>query len=247
MNEQAHQPSREPSKGEFVYRDTLMRVESLPAPPRASACPDRDGSAPSRGLSGVFRRLPMMRRAVGGRASTATPGTAGALARSGRCVAAGLLLAFVALLALLPEAQAQTTIENAAANSAPIFNEGTSTSREFNETIGEATVTTASDIGTAVAATDMDTGDTLEYSLSGTDAAKFTVDTGNGQIKINRLQVQNLFRLRFLDDATNVVLVGGVGLGKSHLVTATPSTPSPPPRPPGSSNATCAATSHRDC
>ena len=38
--------------------------------------------------------------------------------------------------------------------------------------------------------------------------------------KINRLQVQNLFRLRFLDDASNVVLVGGVGLGKSHLVTA---------------------------
>ena len=38
--------------------------------------------------------------------------------------------------------------------------------------------------------------------------------------KINRLQVQNLFRLRFLDDATNVVLVGGVGPGKSHLVTA---------------------------
>ena len=38
--------------------------------------------------------------------------------------------------------------------------------------------------------------------------------------KINRLQVQNLFRLRFLDDAANVVLVGGVGLGKSHLVTA---------------------------
>ena len=38
--------------------------------------------------------------------------------------------------------------------------------------------------------------------------------------KINRLQVQNLFRLRFIDEATNVVLVGGVGLGKSHLVTA---------------------------
>ena len=39
-------------------------------------------------------------------------------------------------------------------------------------------------------------------------------------VVLNRLQVQNLFRLRFLDDATNVVLVGGVGLGKSHLVTA---------------------------
>ena len=293
----------------------------------------------------------MMRRAGGGRASTATPGSAGALARSRRCVSAGLLLTFVALLALLPEAQAQTTIklvgngadsgstshlgtdssgdyrelaqqftsgsnpggytlntaaiwfatlpanadvtnfvaaiytdtsdtpgtlkytltnpstdfatngrkefsapsnstldpstkywlvlmndnatdgqhakvvstesgkdidslagwsietqryqrssmsgswtsfatelqirisgyENAAANSAPTFNDGTSTSREFDETIGEATVMTASDIGTPVAATD--TGDTLEYSLSGTDAAKFTVDTGNGQLK----------------------------------------------------------------
>ena len=178
MNEQAHQPSREPSNGEFVYRYTLMRVESLPAPPRASTCPDRDGSAPSRGLSGVFRRVPMMRRAVGERTSTEPPGRGAALARSGRRLTAGLLLAFVGLLALLPEAQAQTPI-----NSAPTFDDGTSTSREFNETIGEATVTTASDIETPVAATDTDTGDTLEYSLSGTDAAKFTVDTGNGQIK----------------------------------------------------------------
>ena len=38
--------------------------------------------------------------------------------------------------------------------------------------------------------------------------------------KINRLQAQNLFRLRFLDHTSNVVFVGGVGLGKSHLVTA---------------------------
>ena len=44
-------------------------------------------------------------------------------------------------------------------------------------------MTTASDIETPIAATDTDTGDTLEYTLSGTDAAKFTVDTGNGQIK----------------------------------------------------------------
>ena len=323
------------------------RRESSSASPAASACPGPDLRGPSCGLSGVFRRLrlPMMRRAGGGRASTATPGSAGALARSRRCVSAGLLLTFVALLALLPEAQAQTTIKlvgngadsgstshlgtdssgdyrelaqqftsgsnpdgytlNTAAiwfatlpanadvtnfvaaiytdtsdtpgtlkytltnpstdfatngrkefsapsnstldpstkywlvlmndnatdgqhakvvstesgkdidsladwsigtqryqrssmsgswtsfatelqirisgNSAPTFNDGTSTSREFDETIGEATVITASDIGTPVAATD--TGDTLEYSLSGTDAAKFTVDTGNGQLK----------------------------------------------------------------
>ena len=65
----------------------------------------------------------------------------------------------------------------------PTFDDGTSTSREFAETIGEATVSTASDIGTAVAATDTDTGDTLEYTLSGTDAAKFTIDTTSGQIR----------------------------------------------------------------
>ena len=38
--------------------------------------------------------------------------------------------------------------------------------------------------------------------------------------KINQLQVQNLFRMRFIEEAANVVFVGGVGLGKSHLVTA---------------------------
>jgi DNA replication protein DnaC len=38
--------------------------------------------------------------------------------------------------------------------------------------------------------------------------------------KINRMQVQNLFRLAFLADRTNVIFVGGVGLGKTHLATA---------------------------
>jgi DNA replication protein DnaC len=38
--------------------------------------------------------------------------------------------------------------------------------------------------------------------------------------KINRLQVQNLFRLRFIEDKANVIFLGGVGLGKTHLATA---------------------------
>ncbi|MEI6314808.1 MAG: IS21-like element helper ATPase IstB [Syntrophus sp. (in: bacteria)] len=38
--------------------------------------------------------------------------------------------------------------------------------------------------------------------------------------KINRELVQNLFRLTFLNDHTNVILIGGVGLGKTHLATA---------------------------
>ena len=38
--------------------------------------------------------------------------------------------------------------------------------------------------------------------------------------KINRLQVQHLFRLNFLAEKANAMLLGGVGLGKTHLATA---------------------------
>ena len=38
--------------------------------------------------------------------------------------------------------------------------------------------------------------------------------------KINRLQVQNLFRLNFIKDKGNVIFLGTVGVGKTHLATA---------------------------
>lgn len=38
--------------------------------------------------------------------------------------------------------------------------------------------------------------------------------------KINRMQVQNLFGLGFVADKSNVILLGGVGLGKTHLAIA---------------------------
>jgi len=38
--------------------------------------------------------------------------------------------------------------------------------------------------------------------------------------KINRAQMQNLFRLSFLKDKANVIFMGGAGLGKTHLSTA---------------------------
>lgn len=38
--------------------------------------------------------------------------------------------------------------------------------------------------------------------------------------KINRMAVQDLFRLEFLKEKSNVVFLGNVGLGKTHLATA---------------------------
>jgi DNA replication protein DnaC len=37
---------------------------------------------------------------------------------------------------------------------------------------------------------------------------------------INRATVQNLFRLKFLEEKTNVIFLGGVGLGKTHLASS---------------------------
>jgi DNA replication protein DnaC len=38
--------------------------------------------------------------------------------------------------------------------------------------------------------------------------------------RLNRLQVQNHFRLAFIQDKANLIFLGGVGLGKTHLATA---------------------------
>ncbi|MBE3098051.1 MAG: ATP-binding protein [Planctomycetes bacterium] len=38
--------------------------------------------------------------------------------------------------------------------------------------------------------------------------------------KINRPAIQNLFRLKFIEDKANAIFIGGVGLGKSHLAVA---------------------------
>lgn len=65
-------------------------------------------------------------------------------------------------------------------NSAPEFS-GTTATRSFTETVGDATVQSAGNVGATVEATD-DDNDTLTYTLEGTDAAKFTVDS-SGQIK----------------------------------------------------------------
>ena len=64
-------------------------------------------------------------------------------------------------------------------NVAPVFTDGSSTTRSVAENTASST-----NIGSAVAATDAD-GDTLDYSLSGTDAGSFSIDRNTGQLQTN--------------------------------------------------------------
>ena len=70
------------------------------------------------------------------------------------------------------------TINVTDANDAPVFSDGTSTTRSVAEN-----TTSGENIGTAVAATDADTGDTLTYTLGGTDAASFSIVSTSGQLQ----------------------------------------------------------------
>ena len=72
-----------------------------------------------------------------------------------------------------PSGSGQT---NAAGNSAPTFPSSTAT-RSVAENSGGGT-----DVGAAVTATDTDSGDTLTYTLDGTDAVSFDIVSTSGQI-----------------------------------------------------------------
>ena len=70
-----------------------------------------------------------------------------------------------------------TDVDETPANNAPIFTDGTSTTR----TVAENTAS-GRNIGTAIAATDAD-NDTLTYSLGGTDASSFSIVSTSGQLQ----------------------------------------------------------------
>ena len=69
-------------------------------------------------------------------------------------------------------------VTDVAENSAPVFGEGDTATRSVAEDTG-----TGQDIGSAVAATDADSSDTLTYSLGGTDAASFAIVSTSGQLR----------------------------------------------------------------
>ena len=66
----------------------------------------------------------------------------------------------------------------ATTNTAPVFTDGASTTRSVAENTAAST-----NIGTAIAATDADSGDTLTYTLGGTDAASFSIVSTSGQLQ----------------------------------------------------------------
>ena len=63
-------------------------------------------------------------------------------------------------------------------NRAPSFTEGNRATRSVAENTGSG-----QDIGSAIAATDPDTDDTLTYTLSGRDASSFSIVSTNGQLQ----------------------------------------------------------------
>ena len=71
-----------------------------------------------------------------------------------------------------------TQAVQAAGNNAPEFTEGTSTTRSVAENTASSR-----NIGTAIAATDADSGDTLRYTLGGTDMASFAIVSTSGQLQ----------------------------------------------------------------
>ena len=78
-------------------------------------------------------------------------------------------------------------------NDKPTFDDGDTTTRSIAENSAAGTV-----IGKPVPATDQD-GDTLTYSLTGTDASKFTIDSSTGQIKVKSpldYEADNSYRVR---------------------------------------------------
>ena len=70
-----------------------------------------------------------------------------------------------------------TDVNETPSNNAPVFTDGSSTSRSIAENTGSGV-----NIGNAVSATDAN-NDTLTYTLSGTDAVSFSINSTSGQLR----------------------------------------------------------------
>ena len=129
-------------------------------------------------------------------------------------------------------------------NNDPTFTEGTSTSRIFNETIGDTAVSTVSSIGPVVEATDTDTGDTLAYSFDGgTDDAKFGIVTTSSGGQIQTKVGEKYDREEKASYAVVVKVVDGNGGSDTIAVTLNVTDQNEPPLRPGIPSASPVSTS----
>ncbi len=79
---------------------------------------------------------------------------------------------------LTAQVSVSATSTTTPSNRAPVFTEGSSTTRSVAENTASGV-----NIGSVVAATDADTGDTLTYSLGGTNASAFSIVSNSGQLQ----------------------------------------------------------------
>ena len=124
-------------------------------------------------------------------------------------------------------ATARVTATQNITNNPPVFAGGAVQARTFDETIGDATVGAAADIGTPVSATDPDTGDTLTYVLLGADRAKFTFDTSSGQIR-TKVGENYDYEARTSYSVTVAVIDGTVTVSSAVTINVTDEDESPP-------------------
>ncbi len=89
----------------------------------------------------------------------------------------GVAITVTINIADIDETPVNAPINEQPQNSAPVFTESSSTTRSIAENTNAGT-----SIGNAVSATDAD-GDTLTYSLGGTDATSFSINSATGQLQ----------------------------------------------------------------
>ncbi len=79
-----------------------------------------------------------------------------------------------------PDPTQEEVTDNPDVNDPPVFHEGASTTRTVDENIGSGDI-----IGDPIIAVDPE-DEEVTYSISGTDATSFTIDTDSGQLKPNQ-------------------------------------------------------------
>ena len=132
-----------------------------------------------------------------------------------------------------------TVNDHDSSNTAPSFDDGDSATRSIAENLGGGTDDSARDVGNPLTATDPDAGDTLTYSLTGTDAASFAIGSGDGQI--STLTTVNYDREAKAQYDVTVEVSDGNGGSDSIAVTINLTNESEPPLKPAAPSVAPAA------